>query len=75
VRAPLRDGLGLSGSGVIVMNPPYGLAQAMEQLMPSLVQHLGQDNRARGEVRQADSPAEIKTALSPTGLSAASSPK
>ena len=72
VRAPLRDGLGLAGSGMIVINPPYGLAQAMEQLMPTLVQHLGQDNRARGEVRQADGPAEIKTALSPRGPSAAS---
>jgi 23S rRNA A2030 N6-methylase RlmJ len=57
---------------MIVINPPYGLAQAMEQLMPTLVQHLGQDSRARGEVRQADGPAEIKTALSPRGPSAAS---
>ncbi|NBW00557.1 MAG: 23S rRNA (adenine(2030)-N(6))-methyltransferase RlmJ, partial [Betaproteobacteria bacterium] len=75
VRAPLRDGLGLTGSGMIVINPPYGLVQVMDQLMPVLVEHLGQDNRARGEVRQAEGPAEIKTALSPGGLSAASGKK
>lgn len=63
VRGPLKDGLGLTGSGMIVINPPYGLDNALATLMPSLVRLLGQDTRARGSVQLAQSPEEIKTAL------------
>jgi 23S rRNA (adenine2030-N6)-methyltransferase len=50
VRDPLKDGLGLMGSHVIVLNPPYGLEQACREAMPWLVKQLGQDASASFEL-------------------------
>jgi 23S rRNA (adenine2030-N6)-methyltransferase len=50
VRDPLKDGLGLMGSHVIVLNPPYGLEQACREAMPWLVKQLGQDASAQFEL-------------------------
>jgi 23S rRNA (adenine2030-N6)-methyltransferase len=50
VRDPLKDGLGLMGSHVIVLNPPYGLEQACREAMPWLVKQLGQDASANFEL-------------------------
>lgn len=50
VRDPLKDGLGLMGSHVIVLNPPYGLEQACREAMPWLVKQLGQDASATFEL-------------------------
>ena len=50
VRDPLKDGLGLMGSHVIVLNPPYGLEQACREAMPWLVKQLGQDASADFEL-------------------------
>lgn len=46
VRSPLKDGLGLQGSGLLVINPPYGLEAALNETLPFLVKQLGQDARA-----------------------------
>jgi 23S rRNA (adenine2030-N6)-methyltransferase len=46
VRGPLKDGLGLQGSGVLVINPPYGLKESLEEALPFLAEVLGQDARA-----------------------------
>lgn len=40
------DGLGLHGSGMFVVNPPWTLAAELKEALPWLVKALGQDNRA-----------------------------
>lgn len=43
---PAPDGLGLHGSGMFVINPPWTLHDALADALPWLVQQLGQDDRA-----------------------------
>ena len=50
VKRPLADGLGLTGSHMLVFNPPFGLQAACEQALPWLVQQLGQDDQAAWEI-------------------------
>lgn len=59
VRSALMDGLGLKGSGMVVINPPYGLKDALDDCLPELTKALGQDRQAGWSVTQADA----KTAL------------
>jgi 23S rRNA (adenine2030-N6)-methyltransferase len=59
VRAPSSDGIGMSGSGLIVFNPPWTLADTLRQTLPWLTQRLAQDERAEwrletGEKRTED---------------------
>ena len=37
---------GMSGSGMFVLNPPWGLQETLQIVMPYLVRHLGQDKQA-----------------------------
>ena len=46
VRAPSRDGVGMFGSGMYVINPPWVLPETLEVVMPELVSLLGQDAAA-----------------------------
>ncbi|WP_244815797.1 23S rRNA (adenine(2030)-N(6))-methyltransferase RlmJ [Caballeronia sp. Lep1P3] len=46
VKAPPADGLGLFGSGMFILNPPYKLAGELKQALPFLVDALGQDASA-----------------------------
>lgn len=46
VRAPSADGLGLHGSGMFVVNPPWTLKAAMASALPSLAEALAQDGAA-----------------------------
>ena len=46
VRASAADGIGMSGSGLIVFNPPWTLADALRQSLPWLTKRLAQDERA-----------------------------
>ncbi|MBX6318570.1 23S rRNA (adenine(2030)-N(6))-methyltransferase RlmJ [Pigmentiphaga sp.] len=46
VRKPARDGLGLHGSGMFVVNPPWVLASALKETMPWLTSVLAQDESA-----------------------------
>lgn len=50
VRGPLKDGLGLQGSSVLVINPPYGLEEALQEALPFLAEVLGQDSRATSQI-------------------------
>ena len=50
VRGPLKDGLGLQGSGVLVINPPYGLKESLQEALPFLAEVLGQDVRATSQI-------------------------
>jgi 23S rRNA (adenine2030-N6)-methyltransferase len=47
VRRPSPDGLGLNGSGVFVVNPPWTLQAAMGACLPWLYEVLRQDDGAR----------------------------
>ncbi len=46
VRKPAEDGLGLHGSGMFVVNPPYTLRDTLGATMPWLSTRLAQDDRA-----------------------------
>ena len=46
VRAPGADGFGMHGSGMFILNPPWVLRGILEDTMPYLVKHLGQDEQA-----------------------------
>lgn len=52
VRKPASDGLGLHGSGVFVINPPWNLHAALEPALPWLRQRLAQDDHARYTLTQ-----------------------
>jgi 23S rRNA (adenine2030-N6)-methyltransferase len=47
VRGPSEDGLGLHGSGMFVVNPPWTLPAAMGETLPWLAAALAQDEAAR----------------------------
>jgi 23S rRNA (adenine2030-N6)-methyltransferase len=46
VRAPATDGLGMSGCGLFIINPPWTLAAALRESLPWLTQKLAQDGAA-----------------------------
>lgn len=46
VRAPSRDGLGMLGSGLFIVNPPWVLPETLEAVLPWLVKTLGVDDGA-----------------------------
>ena len=47
VRKPSPDGLGLHGSGMFVINPPWTLRAALDEALPWLAGTLAQDDGAR----------------------------
>ncbi|MDO4227508.1 23S rRNA (adenine(2030)-N(6))-methyltransferase RlmJ [Neisseria sp.] len=47
VHAPRTDGFGMHGSGMFVINPPYLLAQQLQETLPALTALLAQDESAR----------------------------
>ncbi|MCC4117280.1 23S rRNA (adenine(2030)-N(6))-methyltransferase RlmJ [Aromatoleum toluclasticum] len=46
LRKPGRDGFGMFGSGLYIVNPPWVLPQTLESVMPWLVRALGEDENA-----------------------------
>lgn len=46
VKQPSSNGLGMHGSGMFVINPPWQLPQALATTIPFLLQTLAQDNKA-----------------------------
>lgn len=46
VKAPAAGGVGLHGSGMFILNPPWTLPAALRPIMPYLVKILGQDSGA-----------------------------
>jgi 23S rRNA (adenine2030-N6)-methyltransferase len=46
VKKSSPDGVGLNGSGMFIVNPPYTLKEALKPAMPWMVKMLGQDDRA-----------------------------
>jgi 23S rRNA (adenine2030-N6)-methyltransferase len=47
ISGPSPDGFGLHSSGMFILNPPWTLEPMLKELMPWLVQALGQDAGAR----------------------------
>jgi 23S rRNA (adenine2030-N6)-methyltransferase len=43
VRTPASDGFGMHGSGLYLLNPPWTLQSTLQEVMPYLVEVLGQD--------------------------------
>ncbi len=48
---PSTDGLGMYGSGMLLVNPPWTLAPLLRETLPKLVSLLGQDNSAQFRLR------------------------
>jgi len=46
VQSPSKEGFGMFGSGLFVINPPWTLKQTLEETMPILVEQLGLDRGA-----------------------------
>ncbi len=44
VHIPSGDGVGMHGSGMFILNPPWVLHEVLQQVMPYLVKVLGQDS-------------------------------
>ena len=51
---PASDGIGLHGSGVVVINPPWQLFDQLKAAMPWLVKVMGQDDRAGFKLERSD---------------------
>jgi 23S rRNA (adenine2030-N6)-methyltransferase len=47
IRAPSADGIGMHGSGMFIINPPWTLYKTLRETMPYLISALGQDSGAR----------------------------
>jgi 23S rRNA (adenine2030-N6)-methyltransferase len=52
VQAPSVEGFGMHGSGMFVLNPPWNLHVVLQQVMPYLVDVLGQDAQAKFSLEQ-----------------------
>ena len=50
VQSPGADGFGMHGSGMFILNPPWVLNSALEEVMPYLVTVLGQSGEAEFEL-------------------------
>lgn len=46
VQAPGEEGIGMQGSGMFILNPPWTLEKTLKDVMPYLVEVLGQDREA-----------------------------
>jgi len=47
-----EDGFGMYGSGMFILNPPWNLHGVLQDVMPYLVKHLGQDAQASFTLEQ-----------------------
>ena len=47
VKAPARDGFGMNGSGMFIINPPWTLEKTLHETLPALVPLLAQGEGAR----------------------------
>ncbi len=56
VRAPAGDGMGMHGSGIFIVNPPWVLADRLSHCLPYLAEVLGQDGQAGYTLEHHDSP-------------------
>jgi 23S rRNA (adenine2030-N6)-methyltransferase len=50
VKATARDGVGLHGSGMFIINPPWTLFDSLAEALPWLVENIGQDMHSAYEL-------------------------
>lgn len=62
VRPAQADGLGLTGSTLAILNPPYGLEEVLHRLLPWLTEKLGQHSRAGYKIIAAPIPLRVGAA-------------
>lgn len=55
VSTPSKDGFGMHGSGIFVLNPPWTLHATLQEVMPYLVEVLGLDSGAGFTLEQHES--------------------
>ena len=55
VKEPAKDGFGMHGSGLFVLNPPWTLHDTLAGVMPYLVSALGLDSGAGFSLEQKES--------------------
>lgn len=53
VRKPSKEGFGMFGSGMFIVNPPWILPERLEATMPWLVENLGEDGGAGFDLEHA----------------------
>ncbi len=56
IGAPSPDGFGLHSSGMFVVNPPWTLEKALQDVLPYLVEVLGKDGGARYVLESGEAP-------------------
>jgi 23S rRNA (adenine2030-N6)-methyltransferase len=56
VSKPPTDSMGLFGSGMFLINPPYTLEASLKEVMPWLVRTLGLDSTARWQITSSAQP-------------------
>lgn len=61
LRRPGPDGLGLTGSGMFVLNPPWTLAEQLADLLPELTRLLGQGAQAGWDLCQSPENSPART--------------
>ena len=47
VKAPARDGFGMNGSGMFIINPPWTLEKKLHETLPRLTELLAQGEGAK----------------------------
>lgn len=47
VKAPARDGFGMHGSGMFIINPPWTLEKTLHECLPAITELLAQDSGAK----------------------------
>ncbi|MFL6674903.1 MAG: 23S rRNA (adenine(2030)-N(6))-methyltransferase RlmJ [Massilia sp.] len=67
VSTPGPDGLGLHSSGMFILNPPYTLEPMLREVLPYLVQVLGQDGGATFNIEKGTQVTGAATGRTATG--------
>lgn len=57
VHGPTESDVGMRGSGLFILNPPWRLQETLQEVMPFLVKHLGQDDQANFVLENHEQPA------------------
>ena len=59
VQGKSEDGFGMHGSGMFILNPPWTLYSTLQEVMPYLLKHLGQDQEACFTLEQSEESRDV----------------
>ncbi len=68
VSQPMPDGFGLHSSGMFIINPPWTMEAMLKEVMPKLVELLGNDSMAQFSVESGEKSAEKGAAKAASNL-------